>query len=546
MRKPWVKIVLAVVVVIVLVVVIVPFFVNADSFRPMLENQLSSAVGRKVTLGHLSFSLLSGSLVADNVAIADDPAYSNQPFFQAKSLHIGVDTGAFLFHRQINIRKFVANAPEIHLISGQNGGWNYASLGRGGPSSGSSSSSVQNLTVGVLQIEDGKVVVSSIPATGQPFVYDNVKVKVENLSFTQAMPFEVAANLPGNGTLTLQGTAGPVAKPDASLTPVKASLEVKHFDPVAAGVIPASEGIGMVADLSAQLASDGKTLTSTGKVSADHLLLSRAGTPAPRPVDLNYTTSYDLHGRTGQLSPLSIQTGRVAVQVTGTYQMAGSTVALNLHASAPNLPVDQVEQFLPAVGVRLPSGSSLKGGTLTANLAVTGTAAAPDIAGPVEIDNTMLSGFDLGSKIQGLKATGGTAGGTAIRTLRANLHSTVPSTEIANLYADVPAIGTATGGGTVTAAGGLNFQLVAKLSASSAPGALIGSAANALGGIAGNLLHSAVNNGIPLTVTGTTANPVIRADVSQMLKGGVGGKSGQTPQQGVGGLLQGLFGKKKQ
>ena len=34
----------------------------------------------------------------------------------------------------------------------------------------------------------------------------------------------------------------------------------------------------------------------------------------------------------------------------------------------------QLEQLLPAVGINLPSGSKLKGGTLTANLVITGSA----------------------------------------------------------------------------------------------------------------------------------------------------------------------------
>ena len=47
---------------------------------------------------------------------------------------------------------------------------------------------------------------------------------------------------------------------------------------------------------------------------------------------------------------------------------------LDMHLAAPNLPVDQLEQLLPAVGIKLPAGSSLHGGTLSANIAITGPA----------------------------------------------------------------------------------------------------------------------------------------------------------------------------
>ena len=56
-----------------------------------------SALGRKVTLGHISLSLLTGSLVAENISIADDPAFSATPFLEAKELRIGVELGPLIF-----------------------------------------------------------------------------------------------------------------------------------------------------------------------------------------------------------------------------------------------------------------------------------------------------------------------------------------------------------------------------------------------------------------------------------------------------------------
>ena len=67
-----------------------------------------------------------------------------------------------------------------------------------------------------------------------------------------------------------------------------------------------------------------------------------------------------------------METGAVAVHVQGTYDRTAPAVALNLHVNAPGLPVDAVEALLPMVGVRLPTGSQLKGGTMTAQLAITG------------------------------------------------------------------------------------------------------------------------------------------------------------------------------
>ena len=72
-----------------------------------------------------------------------------------------------------------------------------------------------NVTVGVMEVDGGKVVVSSIPATAQPFVYDAVNINVQNVSFNQAMPFTMTAILPAGGSVALNGTAGPLNEQDA-------------------------------------------------------------------------------------------------------------------------------------------------------------------------------------------------------------------------------------------------------------------------------------------------------------------------------------------
>ncbi len=525
MKKHWIKIVIGVVALIVIVILIVPFFVNANTFRPALEKQISQASGRPVTLGNLNFSLISGSLVAENISIADDPAFSSKPFLQAQSLHIGIETWPLIFHRQLIVRSFVADSPSINLIHASNGAWNFSSLGRTAAShtqNQQQESAFPNLTVGEIKIQNGNATVSNQPPSGQPMVYSKLNLSIQQFSFAKNFPFQLSAGLPGNGSLTLAGNAGPVNQRDASDTPFSAKINLKHFDPVAAGVVQPDQGIAALADVDAQLTSDGQTLASNGTVHADRLQLVRGGAPTPKPVDISYTIHHNLDARTGQIDTLKLSTGGVAVQVNGTYQMTGpqTTVALNL--SAPNLPVNQVQGLLPVAGIRLPSGSSLQGGTITAKLAINGPVNALTISGPVEVDNTRLAGFDLGSKIQGLKPTGGSQGGTAIQTLRANVTSSPAGTRLENIYTAVPAIGTATGGGTVSPGGGLNFNLLAKLSTSSGVASQALGGLGAANGVLGQTVSAAVAKGIPLTITGNTSNPIIHADLSKVLKQNAG------------------------
>jgi AsmA protein len=525
-KHPLISIVVAVVVLLLLVVLLVPLFINANTFRPTLESQLSDALGRKVTLGSLSFSLFSGSLVADNISIADDPAFSPKPFLEAKSLHIGVEVGPLLFHRQLVVTSFVVDSPSINLVHNAQGIWNYSDMGRTAGSRTQNTqkeSAIPNFTVGELKVVDGTAVVSDVPATGTPFTYSNLNLSAEQFSFAKSFPFTLSASLPAGGSLDVKGNAGPVNQKDASDTPLNATINLKHFDPVAAGVIQANQGISMLADITAQVTSNGQTLTSNGTVNAARLKLAPNGAPTPNPVDISYTVNHNLDARTGQVNDLGIKTGGVVVHVNGTYSVTGPQVTLALHLSAPNLPINQVEALLPAAGVRLPSGSSLQGGTLTATLAITGPANAPTISGPVQVDNTTLAGFDLSSKIGGLKPVAGSKGGTQIQTVRANVNSSPQGTRIDNLYASVPVLGTATGAGTVSPQGALNFQVVAKLNTSSGVASQALSGVSALGGGAvGQAINTAAANGIPVHITGTTSNPVIQADLSQLLQKNAG------------------------
>ncbi len=543
MRSKWIKIAGAVAALFLLVLLVVPFLVNADSFRPQIETQLSSSLNRNVTLSHVSLSLLTGSLVAENISIADDPAVSSTPFLEAKKLDLGIEMGQLLFHRSVNITKLTIDSPTIHLIHLQNGTWNFSTMGSSAPAPASGSgSSLPALSADELQIKDGSATVATIPSAGNPFSCDSINLTVKHFSFGQPFPFELSVKLPGSGTVKLRGDAGPIAQQDASKTPFNATLEIKHFDPVAANVIQESDGVGMIADLSAKLASDGSTLTSSGTITASQLKLARSGKPAQQPVTINFMIADNLSTRTGQVSDLAIQTGSVTAHISGGFSAGGESVSLNLRLAAPNLPIDRLEQLLPAAGVTLPSGSQLQGGSLTANLTITGPANSMTIAGPIEIDNTKLAGFDLGSKIQGLNPFGGTSGGTPIEKVSVTVSSTPQMTSFSNIYASVPAIGTASGNGTISPSEELNFQLTAKLNNSSMIGSAANTGMNAVASLLGDRSNTAASKGIPLTITGTASNPTIRANVGAMLKQSASGLMSSPAGQGGSGAVKRLKG----
>src|SRR5436305_11467335 len=151
------------------VVVLVGFGVSrvirVGGLRPKLESELSAALGRQVKVGALSFSLFAGKIGADNISIADDPAFSNDAFITAKSLSAAVDLTPLLLSRTLYITGITLEAPQIRLIRGPGGTWNFSSMGKDTSDDRVSTSSPASLAVDKLAIEKRRLVVGMPSST---------------------------------------------------------------------------------------------------------------------------------------------------------------------------------------------------------------------------------------------------------------------------------------------------------------------------------------------------------------------------------------------
>ena len=127
--KRTLKIAGIVVAAVVVILLALPLFINVNSFRPKIESEVTTALGRPVTLGEMSLSLFGGKVGVENVSIADDPAFSKSPFITAKSLEVGVELMPLIFSKQLNVTGIVLDEPQITLLKGSNGTWNFSSLG---------------------------------------------------------------------------------------------------------------------------------------------------------------------------------------------------------------------------------------------------------------------------------------------------------------------------------------------------------------------------------------------------------------------------------
>jgi AsmA protein len=569
MKKKPLYIIGGIVVLILLILLALPLFINANQFKPTLETKLGAALGRQVTIGDIKLAIFSGGVTVSDIAIADDPAFSKSPFLTAKSLTVGVELMPLIFHKEVNVESISVDSPDVSLIHGPGGKWNYSSLGGSASKSAPPSSGGANagaLSVKELEIKNGKIVVSGTASSQKPSVYSEVNLTASDLSYTSQFPFKLSAKGPGNADFKVEGKAGPIDAADSSLTPMNATIDLQHLDLATTGFIDPASGIAGVMDFKGDLNSNGKQMSSKGTIKVTKLKASAAGSPSTVPVNLDYATTYTLQSQSGVLSQGDIKIGNAVQHLTGTYNMAGDPTKVDMKLNAQGMPLGDLEGFLPAVGVVLPSGSKLQGGTLSVNMTITGPVDKPTIAGPVNFSNTKLAGFSLKSKLGALGSFAGLGGGgggndTDIQTLSANIRNDPSGTQFDSLNLVLPSIGTVTGKGTVSAAGQLNLKMVANVAGGIGKGVgavtnVAGDATKGVGGALGALTGGSARStgssggGIPFAITGTTSNPQVIPDVGAMVGGiakgvvptgmGKGGAAGAAT-----GALGGLLGHKK-
>jgi AsmA protein len=553
------KIAAIVVGVVIVLLLIIPFLIPVNQFKPTIESKASEALGRKVGLGNLSLSLLGGSLSAEDLSIADDPKFGQSAFLTAKSLKVGVEILPLIFSRALHVTGVTIDSPQVSLIRGANGQWNYSSLGAAAgkaPASSqtaNSSSGEPDVSVGKFELKSGSVTVSST-GSAKRSVYDNVNVSASNVALASKFPVTVTAALPAGGQFKLDGTVGPVDQSDAVLTPLNAKLSIGSLNLASTGFLDASAGLGGIFDLDATLASQNGEAGVQGTGKLTKALLVAGGSPASVPLTIDFHVKYDLRKNSGVLEPSTVKIGTAASQLSGNFQIPPEGAVVNIKVAGQSMPLKDLQAFLPALGVNMPNGASIEAGTLNTNLDLAGPTAKLVTTGNVAVNSAKLKGFDLGSKMAAASSMLGVKTGNdlEIEKMTTNVRMAPEGLKADNFNAVLPALGTLVGAGTLDAKNNLDFKMVATLNPSNAQAAGGSSAGGALGGVLGKVGGGCKGGGlaVPFQIQGTTANPKFIPDVggaaAGMFKSQLGcvGKLVPGSSQESGNPLGGLFKKK--
>ena len=517
--KRVVKIAAIVFALLVVVGLALPLLVDANQFRPLLETKLSAALGRQVRLGSLHLSIFSGSVAASDLAISDDPAFSQTPFLRAKSLQAGVELMPLIMSRKLNVTGVTIEQPDIDLIQTPAGAWNFSSLGgpagtpaAAAPVPATAPASSPDLTVSLVKISNGRLTVAKQGAKSKPLILENVNLEVKDFSAAASFPFTFSATAPGDGQIKLDGKAGPINAGNAIATPFEGNLHVAHVDLAVSGLVDAAAGIGGLISIDGSASSNGASVTVKGKAKAEQLKLVKGGTPAKPAAEIDLTLTHDLKKQFGAVNRADIHLGKAVATLTGAYELSGETPTVNLKLNGDKIPVTELVAFLPALNVVLPAGASVDQGTAAVNLAAEGPIDKLVATGTLALENARLSNYDLASKLKVLQALGGINAQphTSIQTLSANVRNSAEGTSLQDIKLIVPSIGDITGAGTISPSQALDFKMKVVLRGSLA---------------------------VPFSVQGTSQDPSFRPDVKGMATDQIKGAAS--------GILNNLFGGKK-
>jgi AsmA protein len=549
----WIAIVVVVLIVILLVL---PFLIPVNSFRPTIEAKASDALGRKVSLGNLSLSILGGSVGIDNLSIADDPKFNSGPFLTAKNVKVGVELMPLIFSKELNVTEISIVNPQLTMLKDPSGKWNFSSIGGKSSSTpapkpvqpASGSKSTETVSIGKLTLEDGQITLGNTNSSKRS-VYSKVNLTATDVAMTNSFPAKLSLELPGGGTMSIDGKVGPVDQTNAAFTPQDVKLNIASLDLAKTGFLAPGEGLAGVVDMDANLVSQGGHMQTKGQLKLSKAVLVAGGSPAGTPAVIDFNTNYDMAAESGVLNATTLKIGKATTNLSGTYKSVGDDFVLDMKVNGQNLPATDLESFLPALAINLPSGSRLSAGTLNADLHLTGPTDKLVTVGTIGLFNGKLAGFNLGQKMAGVASLAGikTGNDLEIQKFTSNVQMAPTGLRADNLDLVVPSLGTVVGNGTLDAKNNMDFKLVATVTAEL--GGAAGAAVGQLGGIAGQALGGGATNcksggiKVPLQVHGTTSNPQFVPDVggaaASMLKAQLGCAGGAG---NVEGLAKGLAG----
>ena len=229
--------VVGVVALIVLILLVLPFFVDAQKYKPLLEKRVSEMTGRPFAVrGDVSVSFFPFVGVSfSDLHLGNPPGFEARDFVAVKSFDVRVKVLPLL-SRDVQVKRFVVTEPQITLIKNKQGrgNWEFGTEGsakssppatdRPPPEKSARELPIRSLTVGDFSVSNGSVVWID-KASDTRKTIEALDVKVTDLSFDRPIKLMLSARM-DDKPLAVNGAIGPVGRQPGK-DPISLDLEIK-------------------------------------------------------------------------------------------------------------------------------------------------------------------------------------------------------------------------------------------------------------------------------------------------------------------------------
>ncbi len=220
----------------VVVLAAVPFFIDLNRYRDRWLPVFESAVGRRVEVGTIQLTLMTGlGARIDGLVIHDVPSAGLEPMLRVDSVLVRVRFLPLLRGR-LEVGRVTLIRPQLRLVRDPAEVMNVLAEASGtapaSPASGvpASRTAVAALSLADLVIDEGSIIYEDRSVVGTPtrYVFDHLQASLQNLAIGQTLAVDATTRFEGGDlTLSLKGTAGPL---DDTLWPDAIDLRISAGD----------------------------------------------------------------------------------------------------------------------------------------------------------------------------------------------------------------------------------------------------------------------------------------------------------------------------
>ena len=169
--KNWLLVFFGIVVLLVVALAVaLPILLDVNRYKDQVSAQIESATGKPVSIGRLALTVWPTlSVQVDDFELGNGRGFPKGHLLKTERIYAVLDLGALL-DRKLRITSVEIDRPDIHLLSGAHGRWNFAMASRqpaGSIRPVSDSSSFSLGTISSVKIVEGELRVAGLTKGGR-------------------------------------------------------------------------------------------------------------------------------------------------------------------------------------------------------------------------------------------------------------------------------------------------------------------------------------------------------------------------------------------